>query len=119
MDNKMGIDNIQKFILLILSMANAFDFIGRHTEIGVARFAKLTESFDEVMAMGSFKIADFKAECSELNEEEKAKLKALIKEKFDIEDDMLETKIEEALDLFTEGYTFITKVISFTKTMKV
>lgn len=115
---KLGIDQIKKVLALILELGNVGDYIGKHPELGVAKFAKLTELFDELMAMGSFSVEEFKKQYADLDEAEIAELKLFMKEKFNIEDDVLEGKIEQGLDLFAEGFEFVQKVIAFGKAMK-
>lgn len=115
---KVGIEQIKSVLMLILELGNVADYIGKHSEMGVTRFTKLTDLFDELVAMGQFDAAKLKAEYADLDEAEKAQLKLAIKEKFNIEDDKLEAKIEEGLDLVIEGYAFIMKVMSFAKAMK-
>lgn len=118
MEQKLGIDQIKKGVMLVLALGNSLDYITRHPELGITRFAKLTDCFDELMAMSSFDAGKLKLEFKDLDAAEKAELGMLVKEKFDIGDDKLEAKIEEGLDLFAEGYEFITKATSFVKAVK-
>lgn len=115
---KLGVEQIQKAVLLVLALGNAVDHIVRHPELGVTRFVKLTDCFDELMAMSNFDAEKLKAEFQDLDAAEKAALGILVKEKFDIEDDKLEAKVEEGVDLFAEGYNLITKLMAFVKVIQ-
>lgn len=115
---KQGTEQIKKAVVLILALTTSVDFIVRHPELGVTRFAKLTDCFDELMAMSTFDAEKLKLEYKDLDAAEKAELGALVKEKFDIEDDKLEAKVEEGIDLFAEGYEFVTKALKFVKAIQ-
>jgi len=115
MAGKYGVDNIIKVFNLLLEMGNVGDFIGAHPELGAARWSKITDLFDEAMLMTTFSFSEMKKEFAELDPEDRQKVMTALKKKFDLENDALELKIEDGLDLAVQLYELINKIISFSK----
>lgn len=115
MAGKYGVDNIIKALNLLLEMGNVGDYIGSHPELGAARWSKITDLFDEAMLMTTFSFSDMKKEFTELDKEDRDKVITALKKKFDLENDELELKIEDGLDLAIQTYELVLKIISFSK----
>lgn len=112
---KLGIENLKKLLFLLVEMGNVGDWIGRHPELGVAKFSKLFDLADEAMAMTGFELESVKQEIKDLDEVERAQLLEALKVKFDIEADDLEAKIEEGLGLIVRLYKDVTDTIAYAK----
>lgn len=113
---KVGIANILPLILLAVEMGNVADKMGRTK--GMARYFKLTELFDEGVAVMGIDIKQAKEEIKDLDEDEKLMIKNAIKEKFDIVDDKLEGVIEKSLDIVDDLFKVIQNSIELFNSLK-
>lgn len=116
MSGQYGVTNLWPMVALGVELGNVADDFGRLK--GAARYLSLMDLFDELMGLSKvdFKLA--KEEVKELDEVDRAELKAKVKAKFDIEDDRLETVIEEAIDILEMQYQVIDKSINLAKSLK-
>lgn len=115
---KLGIANVKILLLFALELGNVADSIGRHPEKGVARYGKLLDLMDEMMALGTMKLDQVVPEFEDLDDAEKADLMAAMKSKFDIEDDKLEGAIEDGLGIVVDAVSLVQKSISLVKSFK-
>lgn len=113
---KYGIANILPLILLGVEMGNVADKIGRTK--GMARYFKLTELFDEGVAVMGVDFKQVKEEIKDLDADEKLMIKNAIKEKFDIVDDKLELAIEKSLDIVENLMNVVQSSIDLFKELK-
>ena len=82
--------------------------------------AKLTHGmllFDELMAVAGvdFKLLD--DEYKDLSQDEKNDIVIFLKAKFDIADDLLESKIEEAFALLLKVEDLVKEIVAFSKSL--
>ena len=118
MAGQFGVDNTMKILNVVLELGNVADYIGRHPELGTAKFVKLTDMFDELMALSDLSSTALKAEVKELDKADIAKLQVVVKEKLNLEDDVLEGKIEQGLDLAIAAYALVEEIIAYSKSFK-
>lgn len=93
----MGIDRIKKLVKVSICLEKIIVDIIRHGRFDLGIFFKLSSIFKDVISVGR----DFKQiilEIQDIDEPEKEIISAYIKEEFDIDDDVLEKRIEDALD---------------------
>lgn len=91
---KYGIENLKKFMALIIEMGNVADQMGRLK--GMARYMFITQLFDEMTMMATFSYDQMKKEFEDLSPEEMAELEKFLIGKFNIEKDDLEAVIEKS-----------------------
>lgn len=113
---KYGISNILPLILLSIEMGNVADKMGRTK--GLARYMKLTELFDEGVAVMGVDFKQIKEEIKDLDDDERLMIKNAIKEKFDIVDDKLEGVIEKSLDSLDNLINSIQSLVELYKGLK-
>lgn len=115
-EQKYGVENLWPLVAFGLEFGNVADKFGRKK--GLPRYMTLTELSDEVWALGKVDFALAKKELGELSAAELGDLKGRAKDKFDITDDMLESAIEEGLDIAHRGYELVADSIALVKKLK-
>lgn len=118
MENKIGIDELTKVVDVLAGLGNVVGQVEKDGKID-------GEDFNQLIPLGVIVGAALKISPSEgvkqagdLDDVERAALIARFNEKFDIPQDQLESVIEQALGLTSEGYGFVTKVLAFVKTLQ-
>lgn len=116
MGGQYGVKNLLPLILLGVEMGNVGDKMGRSK--GIARYAHLLDLMDEVMQLPKVDFAQVKLEVKELDEADRAELKAQVKAKLDLVDDVLESALEDSLSIVEAQYQVVEKSISLYKSLK-
>lgn len=115
MSEKQGIEQVKKVLNVLVEAGNVAEKMLNEKGGAVAKVTHLMKLTDEVVGLVGLNPTQLKAELADLDPAEKAELIAHAKEKFDLENDVLEGKIEAGLDLAIEAEAFIEKVVAFVK----
>lgn len=118
MDGKFGVENLKKVLDIVLEGGNVAEDIAKEEGNTMAKIGHVTQMFDELMALTGVDFSLLDDEIKELGDVDRAELLAHMKSKFDLENDVLELKIEEGLSLAKEASDFVLKVISYVKALK-
>lgn len=98
MGGKFGIVNIINVINLILEAGNVLPELQKD-QSSFSKFIALGRMGDELMSMIDVDFDALKKEILELDNEDKRQISIIASKKYDIKDDVMEAKIEMALDL--------------------
>lgn len=118
MGGQFHTDQIEKLLLLVCEGGNVAEDIAKDKGGTLSKLSHLTALVDELMALGSLDLALFEKQITELDAEDKARLQQVLKAKFDLDDDVLEEKVETGLALVLEAGEFVTKTIAFVQSLK-
>lgn len=113
-----GVVNTNKVLDVIWEGGNVAEDIAKAEGNTLQKLSPLMSLFDELMALPDVDWAEFKAERGEYDSEDWAAMVAHAKSKFDLDDDVLEAKIEEDLSLAKEGVEFAIAVRDYVKSLK-
>lgn len=110
--------NLLIVALAVVELGNVGDKMGRAK--GMARYMTLTELADEAIMMGKVDMKKAKEELKLVQSDAGLKASFLkeIKDKLDLVDDVLESQIEQALELGIKLYDAVAESIEFAKSLK-
>jgi hypothetical protein len=117
MIDKYGTDQILKVLDVIIEAGNVVPAVNRTNTI-IGKIGALLPLCDEIAAVISLKPDQLKKEWKDLTDAEKNLLMVHVKDKYDIEDDDLEAKIEEGLVIVKEVVECTERAIAFVKSFK-
>lgn len=113
-----GTDQIIKVSNLLLEMANVSEDIKNSSGTTFEKLKHASELYDEVVAMGDFSFEEMKKQFGELDSSEKAVIMQSMKDKLDLEDDILEERLETGFDLIIGLADQIEKIRAFVSSLK-
>lgn len=114
-ETKIGYDNLKKIWLMIIEIGNVADGFISDSASTWSKISSISDLFDELTGILSCDWNKVKSELNDLDAKERAELLKIAKEKFDIDDDQVEDRIERGLDLANELYTVVNKTIDYAK----
>ncbi len=117
MSNKEGTDQLIKVLDVIIEAGNVAPKVAAAGNV-VAKISAMLPITDELAALISLQPKLLKRQWADLDDSEKGLIKIHVKDKYDIEDDVLEAKIEEGLELVSEAVDFVSKAVAYVKTFK-
>jgi len=104
MSEKEGTESIKKCLLFLFATHNAFELAKADGKINLMDAPLAMDPMIKLFGFIS-EIKKLGPEVKDISVEEKAELKVFIKDNYDIADDVIEAKVEKALDLLVEvGY---------------
>ena len=108
--NNLGIDNLKKvFAFLLLTSSMIIELVRNFTYGKALSLAfHIGENLD-ILDAGKVALAEFR----DLSVEETTELTAYLGDEFDLENDQLEQRIEDGIDLIPEGYALIKSNIAY------
>lgn len=115
LNSKYGTEQIEKVLDVVVEAGNVAEKIVKEGGGVISKVSHLLKLADELIKVAGLVPSQLKLEFADLDANEKEKLMAHMKEKFDLENDALEAKIEAGLDLAVEAEEFIAKVVKFVK----
>ena len=117
MGGQYGTKNIIKVIEMLAEGGNVAEKMLDSKGGTISKLSNLSSLFDEVMALTTLDANLLRNELKELDAADNAAILAAAKAKFDIDDDELEGKIEEGLDLIFELKEMGAKVMTYAKSL--
>jgi hypothetical protein len=115
MGEKQGIEQLLKVVDVMVEAGNVAEKIFEEKAGPIAKATHLLKMSDELIGLAGLDVAKLKAQFKDLDGAEKEELLAHAKQKFDLENDALEAKIESGLDLALEAVQMIGKIVAFVK----
>lgn len=117
MAEEKGYDNLKIALDLIIEVSNVVDAVIHDKDFGV-RIAHVSKLIDEVASLANFDLSELKLEYANLSAAEREALVSHLRTKFDLRNDELEFKIEEASTIAIEIATLIPKAIDLVRGFK-
>lgn len=117
MDKKYGVEQIIKVLDVVVEVGNVSEKVASATTV-MGKVMAIIPLSDELLCLMSLSPLTLKAEFSELDADEKKLLQDHVKEKFDIADDQIESKVELGLTLVSEAVEFIGKAVDYAKSFR-
>lgn len=114
---QFGTEQIIKVLDVIIEAGNVAPKVQQASNV-VGKISALLPMTDELVALISLQPTVLKKEWADLSVEEKSEIMTHAKDKYDIEDDGLEAKVEEGLMLVNEAVNFVAKAIDYAKSFK-
>jgi hypothetical protein len=111
MSKERGVTNLKIALDLVIEVANVIDK-ARSGPKGIGKLAGVFDLIDEVSKLSDFDFGELKLEYKDLKADERAALVEHIKNKFDIADNALEFKIEQASEIFIKISALVPQAIS-------
>lgn len=118
MSGSHGVENTIKMVQLIAEAGNVAEDVAKAKGGLLGKIGLVSDLFDEIMALTSVNWGELKNELGELDDEDMAQVTAALKEKLDLDNDLLEDKIEKGVELLVAGKDFVEDVIAFSKSLK-
>lgn len=112
-----GIENLTKVVDVVVEVGNVIPEVMAATSL-VGRIRAVSALTDEVLALMKLKPGELPKEFKDFSDEEKKEMKVHINAKFDIENDLLEALIEEAIGLGIEQLNLGNKMVTLAKKFK-
>ena len=111
--------NLKILLAVVIEGGNVAEDILKETS-PTKKLMALMPMADEVVALKDLSLDGLKDDVNKFKMDDAAKheVYAFAKAKFDLDDDILEKKIESSLELIDEGFDFFVKVKSFVKAFK-
>jgi hypothetical protein len=108
--NTLGIENVKRVAAFLLLVSNMIVDLVRNFSYGKALTLAFTigENLD-ILDVGRLALAEIR----DMTVEESQQVSDYLGQEFDIENDQLERRIEEGLDLIPQGYALIKENIAF------
>jgi hypothetical protein len=116
--DKLPIDQLIKALDFLIESGNVAAKVIADPAGGVARFAHITALFDEVLGLTGVTPAVVLAQLKDVDAVERAQILEHFKSKFDLADDALEAKIEQAVSLLDKIVALGAEVLEFAKGLK-
>lgn len=113
-----GVVNTIKVLDLLWEGGNVAEDIANEQGGTAAKAMHLMQLVDELAALPGVDWAEFKAERGEYDSEDWDQIMAAARAKFELDDNVLEAKIEEGLILVREGVDFVKKARAYVQTLK-
>lgn len=110
----VGVEQIKKVLDLGIELANVLSVM-KH---GGSIFA-FTRLMDEVSALGTLDFDAFKKEIMDISAEERLSLAAHVKAKLELQDKVVEAKIESGVDLVEDAVAVAESAVAFVNKVKV
>jgi len=116
-EEKIGVSNLVVLLALAIEVGNVADRVA-HTEGTAAKAMHLTALTDELFALPTVNFSKIGTEVKDLDEAERAELYQILKQKFDIVDDRLETVIEGAVGIVIKASALVQEAIALAALLK-
>lgn len=113
----LGIDNIKKALSSVLKLAITAIEVMEDKKISFTEWPRVGLALTQIPGLvksGSDAIAELK----DLTAEETAELSAYFKEEFDIDNDQLEARVEESIDLLLKTQALCMEWVQWGKSLK-
>lgn len=112
--------NTMKLLMLLVESGNVTEDIANDQGGTYSKLGHLSQMTDEIMAMSDFDAAAFRQEVADgYDSAEMAEFVEAFKTKFDLEDDVLEARIEHGLALVVKGLDYAEELRAFYKSLTV
>jgi len=112
-----GVEQMKKVLDVIIEGGNVAPKVHAATNV-VGKITALVPLADELAALVTLRPTLLKKEWHDLSDEEKAELKTHVKAKFDLEDDVLEAKVEAGFELVNEAVDLVEKAVAYVQALK-
>ena len=110
-------DNLKKILAVLIEAGNVAEKMIKAQGVS-AKLACLLSLTDELFALSGVNFADAMVEYKKLDAAKKNELVAFFAEKFDIENDAVEQKIEAGLFLAIKAECLIEEIVDYSKGFK-
>jgi hypothetical protein len=118
MAGQFGIDNLIKVLDFAIELGNVTGKGLEDGKINLSDIPLIVTLFDDFGSLSSVNWTDLPKEIKELDAEERTMIEANLIEKFDIPQDELEAKIEQAMSLAFSAVTLALQIKDFIATLK-
>lgn len=118
MSGQFSIDESKRVLIVIAKSAGVFEKVAKDNGGLVGKLALFLPMLEDVQSLFKIDLDLFKKEIGELDLDDRMKLIEAFKEHFDLADDKLEIKIEEAMIILSELFDLVEKILAFAKGAK-
>lgn len=116
-EEKYGIDQLIKVLDVVIEIGNVAPAVQK-AENTLSKIGALLPITDEVAGLATLKPSLLKLQWNDFSDVEKAQVMEHAKNKYSIEDKVLEQQIETGLELVRRSVDLVTECVDFVKTIK-
>lgn len=110
-------ENLKKVLAVVIELGNVLDKVLKAQGVS-AKLACLLGMTDELFALSGVNFVEVKNEFLALDDAKKKELVVFFAQKFDLENDVMEQRIEQGLSLAVEAECLIEEIVAFSKSFK-
>ncbi len=118
MGEKLGVEQIEKIVVAVAEVGKVIDEMVNEQGGIAKKLAHLVELGDDVLMLAQLDVELLKKQLGDLEASERAALVELFVQKFDMQNDSVEAKVEAGLLLAAQAGELVAKVVDFAKSFK-
>jgi len=118
MGGQLGVTNLKKCLDVAYELGNVLEDAAAPNQSLSQRLGHSMQLLDELMALPGVDFSKVDDEVRDLDDGDKAELLAHMKQKFDLDDDVLEAKVEEGVALAADLASTVVRSVKYVGTLK-